>query len=824
MGPPPPSLASAPVPVSVNVVDGQTTRGAANRERSSFFSATSSANHFNRQEMEMMNRNSNSTIGDEPQPQTYEKPPQNVWGSPFTLPSLKSSIMSGSSAGSLSSSGSSTGLISDSKSRPPQLRLSSSSSMVNQPPHFQGPIQQPSSSSSSQPIPAQPAHHRVLNAPTGMHYNSSSNNLSQNPLSSIISRPKSDLPQPSLNSHMNNGNNILAGMASNSNAQHNSLLLNSDYYFEDLSAVKSSAGSTVDSLTPFVRSSSSSSSNITHYAGNNDFIDQRHKQLLMNSSATSLDNNQSSFSSHDDLNIGQLSLTDSLQPEQIEEFIRLIQNRIRSREMLAQRIHADISGDKLLVSKLNALLAQSMAAQTEMPPAHHPVLRSNTIPTSAPAPHLIVRAQTMPEPIASFTEEPAVQPFNHAQSTSGQTVISEKKEIKHEELICRKWNKGECFKGSHCSYYHECLNCGGVHQRPKCPLLPSNSEKNEVCIKWNNKECQWNEMCHRRHICCNCKGHHPAADCLQPPSNKPPGDIPTPNNDDSKSVASTVETTEKHDEEAVCINWNEGRCRMGERCKRQHKCTICQSLNHQALHCDYAGPATAQNVDKIDEVCLNWNSGRCNLSRVLCKRRHACSYCGSEEHIAVGCPSVPSPAELANVGVDYCWNWNAGACDDSVYPNENAKVDVGGNCKRIHACSNCQQSGHTSINCHKESVGGSSEITSKTFNNNTKLSEICMNWNMNKCRLGDRCKRLHVCSLCNSSTHKAPDCSSKSTHDHLRKSASSAEVCMNWNHGKCKAGKRCRRQHICNQCRSEGHTQIQCPTAKPSQFASSKAI
>jgi hypothetical protein len=42
-----------------------------------------------------------------------------------------------------------------------------------------------------------------------------------------------------------------------------------------------------------------------------------------------------------------------------------------------------------------------------------------------------------------------------------------------------------------------------------------------------------------------------------------------------------------------------------------------------------------------------------------------------------------------------------------------------------------------------------------------KKTEICVNWNQQRCRLGDRCKRLHQCLECGSTAHTAFECTQK---------------------------------------------------------------
>ena len=61
-------------------------------------------------------------------------------------------------------------------------------------------------------------------------------------------------------------------------------------------------------------------------------------------------------------------------------------------------------------------------------------------------------------------------------------------------------------------------------------------------------------------------------------------------------------TGEKLDE--ICNNYQTGRCRYGDNCRRQH-----------------VGDVPQEAVTKIDEICNNYQAGRCGFGD-LCRRQH----------------------------------------------------------------------------------------------------------------------------------------------------------------------------------------------------------
>ena len=403
----------------------------------------------------------------------------------------------------------------------------------------------------------------------------------------------------------------------------------------------------------------------------------------------------------------------------------------------------------------------------------------------------------------------------------------------HEEQICRKWNRGECFKSSGCSYYHECLKCGGTHPRIQCPMFgenasgvnpndgPGDANLPEPCIKWNYRDCTWAEKCYRRHECLHCHEKHRILDC---PENPPLQD---------------GEYGEPSDE--VCMNWNHGRCRMGDKCKRIHACSQCSSRRHPVTECteperketEDQEDADASNMDPSEvgdtdgeyseEVCLNWNNGRCKLSRSQCRRAHVCSVCGESNHAAISCNlSDITPRDLVEAGVEICLNWNNGRCTDCTVSNSG----VGSNCKRVHICSVCKRSTHPAVRCDWDAAAAEKEAslsastvgaavdakTSRSLGTVSLAAEICMNWNNNRCRLGsERCKRIHACYVCRSRDHTAAVCPNAPASDVA--SIDPDDVCLNWNQGRCRLGKKCKREHVCSLCFRDTHTSRDCVDA-----------
>jgi hypothetical protein len=427
-----------------------------------------------------------------------------------------------------------------------------------------------------------------------------------------------------------------------------------------------------------------------------------------------------------------------------------------------------------------------------------------------------------------------------------------------EDLICRKWNRGECFKGSHCQYYHECLQCGGPHTSMKCPFLTlangtahtsSSIQENEAdststiedavssstnilptssalssgldiepCIKWNHRDCFWGSRCHRAHVCLHCGSEDHRCDVC-------PEDV----------------------DEEVCLNWNHGRCRMGERCKRSHRCALCGSGGHCMTDCTETTSSTSGNLASTNatlrtsrvarwvartsgsaavsratstdrkssqghvtasDVCLNWNNGRCGTlnnttssgSDKACRRQHICSICNSPQHPAISCPSSEATAEkLLDAGVDVCLNWNRGRCSDSASMTAGGRI--GNSCKRLHVCQLCYSPDHKVSACPSTTLRKDSSTGMKSTSTPFATSSTTSNP-----------------AMFNKSTTSAPNSGVNSNVGPMMSKSPSmikkTEICVNWNQQRCRLGDRCKRLHQCLECGSTAHTAFEC-TQKP---------
>lgn len=392
------------------------------------------------------------------------------------------------------------------------------------------------------------------------------------------------------------------------------------------------------------------------------------------------------------------------------------------------------------------------------------------------------------------------------------------------------------------------MRCGGAHARIDCPKSTDARATDDLpdpCIKWNYSSCTWDDKCFRRHECFHCLGPHRIVDCPQ---------RPVLNESLMRSVREAAEGAAAE----PCANYNHGRCRLADKCKRAHVCSECGHKGHTVDACtknrnhdrhfvdlptivqDAGAASTAKSIaDASDttgqtydvysyhDVCLNWNNSRCRLPSSQCRRVHVCSLCNSPSHAAMECPMPGlAPRDLVEAGVEICLNFNNGRCSGVT------ERGVGIECKRVHVCTVCKRSGHPAIKCDWDekkaaaaAAATSAEVASaaaaKRAGATSPTSEICRNWNEGKCRLGsERCKRVHACSSCGSRGHTAPDCTATAAQPTPKDSSAtsstavvgngSSDICMNWNLGRCRLGKRCRRPHLCWSCGRGDHVHKDC--------------
>lgn len=233
-------------------------------------------------------------------------------------------------------------------------------------------------------------------------------------------------------------------------------------------------------------------------------------------------------------------------------------------------------------------------------------------------------------------------------------------------------------------------------------------------------------------------------------------------------------------EAGICVNWNMNKCRMGQRCKRDHKCSFCQSTSHSLVHCklyqqqqqrqqnspddneDYfddelhseaeTEPSAYSSRDKT--ICLNYNILRCS-SKGTCRRSHVCSFC-SMSHPLLQCPSVKTYEDLIHSGIEICYKYNMGSCTHSTASKSTSDSRfLLGPCKRLHLCLYCNGN-HSQRSCNLAPNSNLKTIGS-TNTKNLPKDAICFNWNKGTCRY-PKCKRLHLCSNCFKDGHRSTEC------------------------------------------------------------------
>ncbi|KAI3647811.1 hypothetical protein MP228_008032 [Amoeboaphelidium protococcarum] len=441
----------------------------------------------------------------------------------------------------------------------------------------------------------------------------------------------------------------------------------------------------------------------------------------------------------------------------------------------------------------------------------------------------------------------------------------------NQDNVCRKWNRGICMKGSHCSYLHQCLSCGEQHMKSKCPRLKISSSngnlsrhmttlsvkednaesvdvshdlessqvhgisnkhrlssnaksivKDEPCIKWNYAECQWGDRCHRHHVCIKCSGSHRLLQCPSQSDGERRGDTRNTSvvsSDANGNIGGRSESRQVH----LSAQSSSLDAVQGDADEPQSAAVNTSPLSDNTTPILTQSSSPVRFNGKISEVCFNFNDNRCKMGK-KCHRLHVCSACKADDHVSSTCPKKKVQSSVCQ------------RSDDGESRME-----------QLH--------NHQNLNQNRSSLRYNGSKVNRISD------EVCLNWNNNRCPLPiNKCKRVHVCSFCKSPSHNILKCMDPTSVEHYVDAG--VEICYNHNHLRCDQrnctlpmlgsgngssssksdaqstsphqadgksstiliGQHCKRLHCCSNCKSFEHTAKTCPQASPPPPSASQSL
>lgn len=222
------------------------------------------------------------------------------------------------------------------------------------------------------------------------------------------------------------------------------------------------------------------------------------------------------------------------------------------------------------------------------------------------------------------------------------------------------------------------------------------------------------------------------------------------------------------DEVEVCRSYrNTGRCRFGDDCKFEHsegepiaqperrergECFNFRD-NGECAHADRCrfshGPDDTRGNDRSQEVCRNFLRGRC-ANGDECPRKH--------EGTPVE-PKARAPRQRKPRAKGVCFSFrDNGECergDECQFthgeaqgeggrrPRRERKPKAAGVCFAFRDNGDCERGQECRFVHGEVAEGEVSERKPRKPRTVVKLDEICNNFKAGKCRLGDRCRRIH---------------------------------------------------------------------------------
>lgn len=221
-----------------------------------------------------------------------------------------------------------------------------------------------------------------------------------------------------------------------------------------------------------------------------------------------------------------------------------------------------------------------------------------------------------------------------------------------ERIICVKFNMDTCEPGT-CGREHRCLRCSArSHRLVECPFPPAIGV--EFCFAWNSTStgCKLTS-CYRSHKCIKCKGYHPVWRC---PDNVPSywsevdgkyiagaitanigSVVPAP-----KAVATMVINEKTSVTERLVPRDDRKRGReddygLDKRRRSSSRDRYRSRSRDRHRSCSRERRRLTDIEKKV--ICRDWNNGKCEgrLPRGICRFKHVCLRCGSENHVERKC-------------------------------------------------------------------------------------------------------------------------------------------------------------------------------------------